>query len=389
MAENATLETGIDQLAKLLDKNNRISIKDAATRLKTGNTLIEEWAKLLEKEGFLDIEYHFTNPFLVRRLVSKEDVENKIQEFHVRKDTFVRKGELMISQMEQQGINLSKIKEEFGELKKQHKKELEKIKVEVEELEKCKQEKEELRTQIFDQRKSLLKEADYIKHKIHKENENYSVFSTKLKKELKDMRKKKSDLTKFGRDEKKLFNEINKIKQKIGQFNTQYANKLVDVKDSESKVQDMQELLKEMSLRMETEKDELTSVTKSNDEKEKEIAKMEENVVKKLQEQKEKLTKDTAEGEKTYNKFKTFFKKRTRIEQLLEKTLADREELERTLNELVAKAKALGLMAKSSKLKKDVFVNEIAKLEKNFKEIDKKRGFFHKEVKKFLSLIKK
>jgi len=389
MVESTILETGIDQLASLIDQNSRLSIRDAASKLKTSKSLVEEWAKLLEQEGFLDIEYHFTNPCLVKRNISKEDVDSKIQEFHVKKDTFVRKGEIMISQLDEKGVKLSKLKEEFEELKKQHKRELAKIKVEVEELEKCKKEKEELRSEVYDQRKALLKEADYIKNKINKENENYRVFSDELSKEFKSLIKKKTSLKTFEKNEKELLDQIDDIKEKINEFNKEYKIKVMDVDDSEKRVEKMQDVLKDMAERIDKEKDELVSITKSSLEKEKEVAKMEEKVVKELQKQRDRLIEDTDEGEETFKKFQRFFKKRSRIEKFLEKTLLDRKELESAYEDLITKAKALSILSKSSRLKKDVFANEIAELEKNFNKVDKKRGFFYKEVQAFLSLIKK
>jgi hypothetical protein len=388
MAENTLLETGIDQLARLLDQYNRISIKEASAKLKTSRTLIQEWAKLLEDEGILSIEYKFASPFLVKREISKEDVENKIQEFHVTKDTFVRKGELMLSQLDDRGLKLSKLKDKFDKLKKHNDRELKKFRSELERLEQCKKEREGIRLKLYEQRKALLKEADDLKQKVHNENENFNMVSSKLKNELFILTKRRLDLAKFEKSEEKLIEEVNGLKEKLDQFNKEYSNKIVEVKDSESKVQTMDIVLKEMIGRMENEKNELISITRINDKKEKDIAKLEESIAKKIQKHHEKATKDSTKGEKTYKRFKSFFQKRAEIENLLEKTLLDKRALGKILNDLITKAKALSIVSRSSKLKKDIFANEIAKLENNFKEIDKKRSLFDSEVKKFVSLIK-
>ena len=55
----AFLETGIDRLNKLVHSEKTISIGFAAKTLKVSKVLVEEWAKLLEEEGYVESKYRF------------------------------------------------------------------------------------------------------------------------------------------------------------------------------------------------------------------------------------------------------------------------------------------------------------------------------------------
>lgn len=51
------IKTAVDDLIKLLKNKNEISIEEASRKLKISVEQIEEWAKVLEEKGFLEIEY--------------------------------------------------------------------------------------------------------------------------------------------------------------------------------------------------------------------------------------------------------------------------------------------------------------------------------------------
>jgi response regulator of citrate/malate metabolism len=51
------IETSIDNMLKLLEQKESISIEELAKELKVSEELIEEWAKILEEHQLVTIEY--------------------------------------------------------------------------------------------------------------------------------------------------------------------------------------------------------------------------------------------------------------------------------------------------------------------------------------------
>ncbi len=64
-AGQPVIETGIDELLRLLEKHDRISIPQAAKILKLPEEVVEAWAHTLEEDGDVEIEYSLTTPFII------------------------------------------------------------------------------------------------------------------------------------------------------------------------------------------------------------------------------------------------------------------------------------------------------------------------------------
>jgi hypothetical protein len=58
------VKTGVDELMDLLRHEKRISIPDAAKRLKQTEKAVQNWVDFLVEERLLGIEYKFTTPFI-------------------------------------------------------------------------------------------------------------------------------------------------------------------------------------------------------------------------------------------------------------------------------------------------------------------------------------
>jgi len=59
-----TIKTGVDELIELLKITDRISIPDAAKKLKIPQSTLQSWVDFLVEENILGIEYKFTKPFI-------------------------------------------------------------------------------------------------------------------------------------------------------------------------------------------------------------------------------------------------------------------------------------------------------------------------------------
>src|SRR5574338_41480 len=58
------VRTGVDELMELVREEKRISIPDAAKRLKQPEKVVQNWVDFLVEEKLLGIEYKFTTAYI-------------------------------------------------------------------------------------------------------------------------------------------------------------------------------------------------------------------------------------------------------------------------------------------------------------------------------------
>jgi len=126
------------------------------------------------------------------------------------------------------------------------------------------------------------------------------------------------------------------------------------------------------------------SLANESKEHEKKILNSQKEILKKVFEKSRMMKKDTRESKKLSDKFKNFFEKKMEAETLLNKIDDERNNLKKELNDLISKARAFTISSQSTDVEKHVKL-----LEKKMKDIDKKKGFFEKEIKKLCVLINK
>ena len=85
MGSSHLIETGIDELNRLVDKERKISLKKAAELLKTDKKLVEEWAKSLEEQGQIETAYKFGTEYLHKKEIIPQKLsakkENEVLDF--------------------------------------------------------------------------------------------------------------------------------------------------------------------------------------------------------------------------------------------------------------------------------------------------------------------
>ena len=59
-----TIKTGVDELIELLKKTDKISLLDAAKRLKVPSSILQSWVDFLVEEKIVGVEYKFTKPYI-------------------------------------------------------------------------------------------------------------------------------------------------------------------------------------------------------------------------------------------------------------------------------------------------------------------------------------
>ncbi len=76
------ITTGVDALVRLVKDRQKIELEEAASALNIGKETLEEWARVLEEEGILRMEYKLTRVYLVWVKPSEEEVATEARSFY-------------------------------------------------------------------------------------------------------------------------------------------------------------------------------------------------------------------------------------------------------------------------------------------------------------------
>lgn len=83
------IKTGVDELMELVRHAQRISIPDAAKKLKVKEKTLQNWVDFLVEEKLLGIEYKFTTPFIYLNTQGAAKVVGEEQTIMLIRNVFV------------------------------------------------------------------------------------------------------------------------------------------------------------------------------------------------------------------------------------------------------------------------------------------------------------
>ena len=377
--------TGIDKLASLIDTVKRISISKAATQLNASAALVEEWAKMLEKEGLVSIEYTLTVPYIVKRELSPNEVKQKVSEFKIKRDVFVRKGEFLLNFINKESEKIESLKAQYEKLQRKFGKELVKMRSQIDALEKAKQQGIGLKKELLEQKDSFFNEAETIRKRITEDEKEYRKISKRFQKEHDTLLKKKADLKKM---EKWGQDIVNNISQQIAKFNKRLTKEQNSIKGKAYSLRDLEKLSEKLRKKVTSEHDQLQNMIELAVDKERKIVELENELIRIVKAKGKTVKDEELNAEAMYEHFMKFLKKRTQIDEALERLVVERGELQKSLQSLILKSKTLGIVAAGSKGNRQMIAQEIKKLEKNFDQIEEESNVFEKQIQKLIRLIK-
>ena len=377
--ESSFIETGVDKLVNIVNERGRVALSDAARELGVSASVVQEWVDFLEEEGIISVEYKLTKPFLVGRKLTKKEVEDKVKEFASKKEAFVRKAEVSLSFLEKQAEDLRSVKNEFDKLKGNIGLELDKVRNEVTELEKYQNMRQELQKQIEGQKSDSRNKIEELIQAIAREQKRYQEFITDISKEREQLAKEMTEAKSIEESEQILNKKLSELKNMIGTIEKRSSEENTAIKNSELHVKKLNQLIEDARQRTEEEKSQVNSLVGKSKEQEKKMLELQDIILKKLSDKQ----KNVSNVNSIIKKVNKFFAKKLAIINLVDRVNKDRNDLERSLIDLIKKAKSFQLTAKSSNLGK-----ELIDLEKKFNEVDRKKNIFMIELKKFTSIFR-
>ncbi|MBU1204705.1 MAG: hypothetical protein KJ968_04035 [Nanoarchaeota archaeon] len=384
MVQAPLLKTGVDRLVSLIKEKKRISVPQAAKELGISQVVVEEWADFLEEDGIISIDYKFATPWLIERKLKKEEIEKKIKEFHGKKDVIVRRSESLLSFLDREGESISKIREEFKNIREDIHTEADNVKKELKELERYEELKKKADDQLKKQDQVFADKIKQMDGQIIRAQRKYSELLKEIGAEEKIIKTERLKTGSIRKTEESLKQKIKKIDGSIDKVKQKIKSEDIYIEDLESHIKRLKELAEDTRETINLQKKKIMPLAKESREYEKKVMQSQKEILKKVFEGGGIIKKDINEIKRLSDKFKEFFEKRMETTNLIEKINDDRNSLKKELNEFIAKAKAFSISSQSADIQKQIDI-----MEKKFKEVDQKKNIFEKEIRELCSLIKK
>ncbi|MEW6721826.1 MAG: hypothetical protein AB1324_01035 [Candidatus Micrarchaeota archaeon] len=107
------ITTGVDALVRLVKERQRIELEDISAILNIPQETIEEWARVLEEEGILRIEYRLTKIYLVWVKPTEEEVAEERESFYEEKRGIETEVDQFRQKVVQEAGEISDLKKSF------------------------------------------------------------------------------------------------------------------------------------------------------------------------------------------------------------------------------------------------------------------------------------
>lgn len=381
--EDSFIETGVDKLVLLVESKKKIALDEAAKALGVSVTTIEEWVDFLEEEGIITVEYSLTNTYLVARKLTEKDLDKKAKEFMGKKDSFLKKVEGAALSLERDTQGLDKLKEQFEDLQEHITHEVDKVKEKLVQLEKYERLKKGIDEQIASHQEEFKKRVAGVEKDISQGEKRFQEIIENLQLSKVKLQEERLHAESIHEKEQKIHEKLDLLESMIKGIREELKEEDKETKKTKEHIEDLQELAEDARKDVSSKSSALKDLISEGEEQKKNIFKMQEEVLDAIRRSKDSCGKeDFRQSKEIIEQFENFFKKKSDINNLLEKLLHDRNEMEKELIELAKKAKAFELASKSGNLK-----GHVAELEKHFHDLEKNRGMFSKEIERLRSLL--
>jgi len=113
--DDLLITTGVDALVKLVKQNKKIELNECASALNIDAETLEEWARVLEEEGIIKVEYKLTKVYLVWVEPTAEEIKEEREKFEVEKTKILQEIEKTKAELPKEIGRMEEIKESFDE----------------------------------------------------------------------------------------------------------------------------------------------------------------------------------------------------------------------------------------------------------------------------------
>ena len=378
------IETGVDKLIKLIEKKNKVSLNDAAKELAIPKEVLEEWVNFLEEKELITVEYKFTTPYLVKREITKKEIEQKTKEFVGRKEGFIRKVETTLTTIDAERDALGNLKQEFDVLSKGVEGDVKSVENDIVILERYETLKRGIDKEIIKQQKDFQDNINQLNKTVLEKAKCYEAFVGKIRNlEIKLYQDKT-------RTDDMMISQEN-IKENLIHL-VEVTNVIQgEIKKQDSMIGEDKTEIKHLEKAAEKAKKDFTKgvekinklIDKSKDQ-EKAIITSQQDILKKVFEHSKHIDSSVNSAKKAKARLDSFFSKKSEINNIVTRINNEVNGLDSELKELMNEVELLQLSTKAVSVK-----THMGEVEKKFKHIKDNEKRFEDEVYKLTRIIKK
>lgn len=113
--DDLLITTGVDALVKLVKQNKKIELNECASLLNIDADTLEDWARVLEEEGIIRVEYRLAKIYLVWMEPTEEQIKEEKEKFKVEKTSLLQEIEKTRTVLPKEIEKVQELKESFDE----------------------------------------------------------------------------------------------------------------------------------------------------------------------------------------------------------------------------------------------------------------------------------
>ncbi|MBU1975687.1 MAG: hypothetical protein KKG59_04755 [Nanoarchaeota archaeon] len=380
----AHIETGVDKLVNLVQKKQKVSVDEASKELGVSNVIIQEWADFLEEEGMISIEYSLSKVFLCEKKLSKREVEKKTKEYADKKDSFIRKVEVAMRNLDVETKNFEKIKIEFTKLKEGLGGEVEKIHDQLSEIRHFEDLKKNMDQEIQKQKEEYNDVLDETDKKISLEQKKYEDIISQIEKERQGINQEKNKMKEAENEEDILKQKLTALTKVIDVIDKKISEESNIIEKSEKQIDALEKMASKVEDELKKKKTDIVTplIEMSHAHKEK-IIKIQDDILEKIKSRKSDIEILSSEGKEAARKFENFFSKKSRIDKLFNEIESNKADLKTEMEELIKTARAFNVALSATDMKK-----HIQDLLKKYGDVEKKKVTMRDSMDNLVGLLK-
>jgi hypothetical protein len=379
----ANLETGVDKLVKLVQREKKIELNEAAKQLGVSSTVVQEWADFLEEEGLVETQFSLSKAFLVEKRLTKQEVEKKGKEYDNKREAFTRKVDATLKQLENETADFESIKKQYNALKDHIGDQIDAVKEEIEQLRHYEELKKSIDQDILKQKVDYQKTLDEVHLRIVAEEKRYSKLIEEIAKENDVLKLERQEFGDIKKEEDDLMKRIDALQEIMKSIASRLGGQSQTVAVHEERLLRLRELAEKLQHEISEKKvKEIDPLLKISKDQEGRIMRIQDEIVAKIKQRRDNMEEFRGQSEEVAKRFEVFFDKQARTEATLKELEKAKVEMKEELTELIRKAKAFDLAAKGADTNQ-----HIRDLETKFNTFDEKRSSFGKQLEKLKSII--
>jgi chromosome segregation ATPase len=206
------IETQIDELARIVAERKKITVREAAKLLKTSESQIEEWVRILEEYGFVELIYPaLGEPQIILKEINQKDLTKKKKDLETRKEVVEEKTKDFQKKVDNAEKKIKISNKEFSELEGDLKSKLSELDKNLKVVNKLEGTKEEI-TKKSDEIKNV---ADSVSKEIEGIKEEIYQMESKINEHIKSMEEHETNIKDMDEDKKVIENEIMNLEKEI------------------------------------------------------------------------------------------------------------------------------------------------------------------------------